>query len=490
MQRLRRYLSENALLLLATIVVSGYLSWKTRDFQLDDALIYLRYLRNFFAGNGLTYNPGDRFNGLTSPLYSYLLILANAVTHNLQYTTIFLSFAFLCAAAITGAHLLASSKYERVLCALLVVSFNYFYFTFGMETSLFLFLTALALILYRREQFFGLGAVLGLLVVTRSEGVFLSVVLVADYVVRTRKLPHFKYFVVPVLLLAANFIFNYFYYGTFLPATGNAKLGQGKSGLWGEGWIFLHVGYMKDAFFGGNFKLLGFMLPVGLIGLVSSLRKRIVWLVVSYSSLLGAFYVFLNIPNYHWYYAPFFFFGLLFVGVGAWKVLSFTFVRSRGSVVFLGLFFAFLLATAGFSYHSFNVSNVRREPMDAYRKIGGWLKDNTPANASVATVEIGSIGWYSDRYIIDVLGLTNRYNADFIAHKDVYAWLTKYSPDYIVVHEPLWSFEASASCLLDNHAYAPVQSFNIEGYRLLKRSDVPETSARIKMCGKKGPYSS
>ncbi|WP_429335850.1 hypothetical protein [Paraburkholderia sp. 35.1] len=486
MQRLRQYLSENALLLAITIAVGGYLAWQTRNFQLDDALIYLRYLRNLFDGHGLTYNAGDRFNGLTSPLYSYLLILANVLTRNLQYTTIFLSFVFLCAAAITGAHLLASGKYEQTLCALIIVSFNYFYDTFGMETSLFLFLSALALILYRREQFFGLGLVLGLLFITRSEGVFLGLVLVVDFFVRNRKVPHVKYFVAPVILLAANFAFNYYYYGAFLPATGNAKLGQGKSGLWGEGLIFLHVQYMKGAFFGGDLRLLAFMLPVGLVGVLTSLRQRIVLLAILYLVLLGSFYVFLHIPNYHWYYAPFFFFGLLFVGVGAWKVLSFTYERSRGSAVVLTLFLAFFLATSGFVYHSFGISNIQRGSMDVYKNIGEWIKANTPGNAVVASVEIGTVGWYSDRYIIDILGLTNRYNADYIAHKDLYSWLTKYTPDYILVHQPLWSFEASADCLLASGAYAPVEVFNFEGYRLLKRSDAVGTQQRIRTCAK-GP---
>jgi arabinofuranosyltransferase len=489
MQRLRQYISENALLILTTFIVGGYLTWRNRHFQMDDSLIYLRYLRNFFEGHGLTYNVGDRFNGLTSPLYSYLLILANPVIGNLQHTTILLSFVFLSAAAITGAHLVANGKYEQTLCALSVVSFNYFYNTLGMETALFLFLTALALILYRREQFFGLGAVLGLLFLTRTEGVFLGAVVLGDYFLKTKKLPHVKYFVVPVILLAANFLFNYFYYGAFLPATGSAKLGQGKSGLWGEGLIFLHVDYMKEAFFGSSLRMMGFMVLAGLIGLGSSLNKKIVWLILSYSLLLGAFYVFLLIPNYHWYYAPFFFFWTLFVGVGAWKVLNFTFVRAYESPVFLALFLAVFLATADFSQSSFDRSKIERGPLPAYQDIGNWLKNNTAANAVIATVEIGTIGWYSDRYIIDILGLTNRYNADYIAHKDVYSWLSKYSPDYIMVHEPLWSFEAGVNCLLETQAYVPVTSFNFPGYSLIKRNDTPQTPAHIQMCAK-GPHTS
>ena len=40
------------------------------DWELDDALIYARYIDNFTKGNGLVFNPGIKVNGLTSPLFA------------------------------------------------------------------------------------------------------------------------------------------------------------------------------------------------------------------------------------------------------------------------------------------------------------------------------------------------------------------------------------------------------------------------------------
>lgn len=84
------------------------------------------------------------------------------------------------------------------------------------------------------------------------------------------------------------------------------------------------------------------------------------------------------------------------------------------------------------------------------------------------------------------LGVTNKYNADFIANKDVHSWLTKYSPDYILVHEPLWPFEAATSCLTRTAAYAPAPRFNFPGYQLLVKSTEPDTNERITACGRSG----
>ena len=43
-----------------SLVILFIHSWQVREYQLDDALIYLRYIRNFIEGNGLVYNKGEQ----------------------------------------------------------------------------------------------------------------------------------------------------------------------------------------------------------------------------------------------------------------------------------------------------------------------------------------------------------------------------------------------------------------------------------------------
>ncbi|AOJ02738.1 hypothetical protein WS70_13625 [Burkholderia mayonis] len=477
---------RNIALLLATIPVAAWLSWKNRDYQLDDSLIYLRYVRNLFDGLGLTYNAGDHFNGLTSPLYSYLLIAANSVTHSLQYTTIFLSFVFLCAAAIYGAAALSENRFEQALCGFFVVSFNYFYTTFGMETTLFLFLTALTLHFYRNDRLYLVGATIGFLILTRTEGVFLGAVIFGHYIFTRKRIPPLKYLVVAAAIILANLLFNYLYYGAPLPATGNAKIGQGRSGFWGTRYPFLNVMYMKDWFFGGDYRLLWFLFPSAVIGLFARRSSATAYLTVAYLALLGGFYVFLHIPNYHWYYAPFFYFLVLFSAIGAYQLISMAIGLAKKRKAYLLAAVPVTIVTAVFGAHNLKLADIVRGSFDPYRSIGNWINDNTPKSAVVAAVEIGTIGWYGNRYIIDILGLTNPYNADFIANKDVHSWLTKYSPDYILVHDPLWPFEATATCLTSAGAYAPEPRFNFPGYHLLVKSAAPGAKERATACGQTG----
>jgi hypothetical protein len=473
----------NIVLLLVTGPIAIWISWRNRNYQLDDALIYLRYVRNFFKNNGLAYNVGDYFNGLTSPLYSYLLIAANVAIRNLQFTTIFLSFVFLWLAALFGAAIVSKNRYEQVLCGFFVVSFNYFYTTFGMETTLFLFLTAFALFLYKNDHFFFAGIVISLVILTRTEGIFFGGGVFLHYILTNKRLPPIKYLTVPVIIILINLIFNQFYYGAPLPATGNAKIGQGHSGFWGTGLLFLDVSYMKTSYFGGSYHILWFMLATSMVGLWSSWRSLTTRLILIYLVLLGVFYVFLRIPNYHWYYGPFFYFLTLFSASGAYQLVQRAIhAHSRADSLLTAAPIVALIVI--FSIHNLQLSNVSRSSFTPYQNIGEWINTNTAPNATIAAVEIGTIGWYSDRYIIDILGLTNPYNADFIAQKDVYSWLTKYSPDYIVVHDPLWALENSANCLMDAGAYAPTPGFHFAGYQLLAKKSVSNIDALIHKCGR------
>lgn len=231
--------------------VAWYLMSKWRYYQLDDALIYLRYIRNFQDGHGLVYNPGEKFNGLTSPLFTYLMLAGSLLTKNLQALNILMSAVMLTLAAWAAGKLLSQSWLGAILSALAIASFGFFYTTFGMETSLFLLLIALSLYLYQRESDWFLVA-LALLISTRSEGVFLALPMGIDYLWRYRRLPAWHVILVAVAVGAVPFLVNWLYYGHPLPATGGAKIGQGKSGLWGKDWIFFKAAYLWDLVFSGS----------------------------------------------------------------------------------------------------------------------------------------------------------------------------------------------------------------------------------------------
>jgi hypothetical protein len=226
------------LLFLPSLVFVIYFSYAWRSYQLDDALIYLRYIKNFQDGYGLVYNPGEKFNGLTSPLFTYISIAGSFFTKNLQILSISLSAVFLAATAFISGKIFSKTKLGEAFTALTVAGFGFFYSTFGMETTLFLMLITLSLYLYKIESDYFVIA-LALLIITRNEGIFLALPMAIDYLIRYKKAPNMKIIAAGLLIFLTPFAFNYIYYGSPLPATGGTKIGQGKSGFWGEGLIFL-----------------------------------------------------------------------------------------------------------------------------------------------------------------------------------------------------------------------------------------------------------
>jgi arabinofuranosyltransferase len=455
----------SALLLIGPILLALYFGYVWREYQLDDALIYLRYIKNFQEGHGLVYNPGERFNGLTSPFFTFIILLGSFFIKNLQWLSVVKAICFLVATAYLSSKLFSRSRFGELLTMFSILGFGYFYSTIGMETPLFLLLIVLSLYLYKINSDYVVIS-LALLVITRSEGIFLAVPICIDYLIRHKKLPKPAYLIGGLALLALPFIFNKFYYGDFLAVTGSAKIGQGKSGFWGYGWIFFQADYLFG-FFSGNRYIAWGLLSFTALGVILLRKNRLVIIALVFVISLLGFYGLLNIPNYHWYYAPFFLFSLIFAcSAIEWLMLNCWQAKWASPQGFAILALIFLM---GFYFKNTMPweSGFRNE---SYILMGKWLKTNTPENSSVAMVEVGTVGWYADRRIIDILGLTNPHNANYIAKGDVYSWPKYYQPDYILCHNPLWIHETAAKYLEESGAYASVPNFNFPGYSLLYKT--------------------
>jgi len=449
-----------------------YLAWINRHYQLDDALIYLRYIRNFLNGAGLVYNPGDYFNGLTSPLYSYLVILTGLLLDNLQLANILLATILYASALILYSEVFFLDKplVSRSLFIILAGTFPYFFLTYGMETPLFILMIGLCLYCYRIEQYFWLGIFSGLLILTRMEGIFLVAILLSGYVIRNHTLPSYRNFIIPLVLIAGNLIFNKLYYGAYLPATGNAKIWQGQSGLWGDGWLFLQIGYLFGWVFNSNYFYLCSIVILTLIGLVSSIKtpvnREIHLIVITFFISYSCFFIAFNIPNYHWYYAPYFIFAMVYSTQGIFWIADVLGTIFQGKLKWIGQLSSILLV-AILIYWASSISGIARSAFTPYKNIGIWLNQNTREDAKIALVEIGTIGWYSDRPIIDILGLVNPLNARFIGERKFEEWLNHYSPDFILIHDPPWPHEAGAVKALASGRFEPDTRFNFKGYKLL-----------------------
>jgi arabinofuranosyltransferase len=451
-------------LYLIPIGIVSYFAWLTAEFQLDDALIYLRYIRNFHEGQGLSYNPGEAFNGLTSPLFSYIILTATYLL-DYQVANIVVSAIFLSGAAIVAGAIFAQSRLEFALISSLLAGFSYFYTTFGMETSLYLFLIGMSLLLLKRNSDWFV-VILALLGATRSEGIFLAAPGFVYFVACSRKLPRVTPMALSVVLFLVPLAINATMYGSPFPDTANAKIGQGQSGLWGEYLAFLHIRYMADWFFSGSWMSMIILAVFSAYGAYRARRSPIVRLAGVFLLLLSLFYLGFNIPSYHWYYAPFFYFGVIFCGMAlgdSWVCFAREPWTLRRTICLITVCAIFIYSYA----HA--VDSRPKLPAEPYGSIGRWIENNTEREASLALVEVGAVGWNTKRYIIDILGLVTPHNAQHIARREWFGWLRHYQPDYILRHEPPQRTERSIPPLEAKGYYRPVEGFTFQGFVLLRR---------------------
>ena len=84
------YIQKNWLLIISLSII-GINGFIFRGHELDDALIYARYIQNLISGNGLVYNTGEYVNGLTSPLFAYLSITPAWVMNDARQGTMLVS---------------------------------------------------------------------------------------------------------------------------------------------------------------------------------------------------------------------------------------------------------------------------------------------------------------------------------------------------------------------------------------------------------------
>ncbi len=407
--------------LLIFILVGG-MSWLSHFSVVDDAFIYARYVQNALDGHGLVFNVGERVNALTSPLYCYLLLAGSKLVHGhvlLVLRILFLAFWFL---ACLAAEALAP------FAGILMAGCAYFYSLQGMETPVFLFFIALALWIYRQERWNWLPLVYMLLAFTRFEGALLALFLFSAQALRGKWPSWIAWIPVP-LLLGAYLGFNVYWYGRLLPSSAGAKFGQGMSGYWGR-WplAFLDVRPLVKIT-GWAMILLPLALYLAWRGARIALRQGVAWVrpALFFVAGLAAFYILFNLPDYHWYYAPFMYLGLILAALG---------IPRRPAFQVLAWAAVLLIATAG-------VRQLRKyTPRIDYIHADAWLLAHAPAGSRIATAETGQIGWdLRNYYIIDTLGLTSPANAVYTAHRQPERWFSEDHPDYAFVHIHPWRWE-------------------------------------------------
>jgi len=200
----------------------------------EDAFITFRTVDNFVSGLGLTWNPAERVQAYTHPLWMFLLAAFYFITGEIYYTSLLCCAVVSVAAVMIFAHWVAASMWAAALGVFALTNSKAFvdYSTSGLENPLTFLLLALFATFYIRPQA-RIGSI-PLIYLIVGVGLFNRMDLALIFgpgimwiLWQERSWRSLVSGLVGIAPLAAWVIFSLIYYGFPFPNTAYAKLGTG-----------------------------------------------------------------------------------------------------------------------------------------------------------------------------------------------------------------------------------------------------------------------
>lgn len=422
---------------LALAMTISFFQW-----EIDDSFIIFRYAQNLIDGNGWRFNTTQLVNASTSALNTLLIALAALPGGDPRSAGHVLAGFWLLAAG-SLVYLFFSDRFGKLygaasaIAILVALGYNQ---TWGLESNLFIALCLL--FVYREARGLGTWYLLGFIVLARPDGGLLVIARTLVEVAQRRRFP-LKGLAQAALVLSPWAAFSLYNFRSVFPDTLRQKIWQGSSGFWGEGLIYLE-----------------FLLSVpwkwwvalpALFGIASMVRERSALLyLVGFAVVQQSIYIALNVPGYFWYIATFAFVMNLSALYGLGTVLAYAgqhcsrivsdFPVARRIAPVLDLALAALLLTVSiFAYGWLTAAapmiNVRTE---AYRQLSEEINQKVPGG-TLAALEVGVLGYYSGREILDLTGLTTD-QGEFLTgiNNDKFFAIR---PRVVVLHSKSWPME-------------------------------------------------
>ncbi|MEI8134274.1 MAG: hypothetical protein WCH46_04230 [bacterium] len=392
---------------------------------LDDTYIHCRYAENLLSGHGYSFNPGQVVSADTSPLWVVLIAFGGLFTNHLHIAAIMLSaLAWLLLAPAVyriARYVFLWDKTFSLMAAiamllsprLLVMNLS------GMETTLATLLVLIAVELHIRSREMNIirlreAFVLACGIALRPEFYFLVVLVLIDwgYCLLKKKgsFREFSFFLVPIAISAVLvFSIPYFESGTLLY---HSSIVQGAGFRFPPDFYYILRSY---------YILFAPMEWLSIIVVIQLFRFKFPK-VNGYSVMPIAFMLLLPIvqafvaPQFrHFgrYVFPLLPIALLYlVGIVRANILresgnlNKTFSSSKWTVlgyVALATLYSMPMAVKWTNVYANSVSNIN----DQHIAVVDWVKSNSTSSDMIAADDVGALGYFTKRNLIDLTGLVS-----------------------------------------------------------------------------------
>jgi tetratricopeptide (TPR) repeat protein len=433
----------SVLLILSIVLPYYYISYAFsinhfNSFPLDDPWIHLNFAKNLAEYGSFSYFRDEIVTaGSTSPIYTFLLAAGFFITKNEMWLSYMICILFFTLSvfyfyklsnnvfpkenwlAISAVLLLVMDKWLNLITAT------------GMETTLYIFLLVACFYYYRKRNAIGFPVTLGLAFWTRPDAIAFIAAIAADYflqyylkqrapkentdIVLFTKNELIKIGVIFGIIMGAYFLMNLAIAGSLLPNTYGAKLAyyspelrSRAAFLKDEVWVYLtESAYM----------LIFIPFVFGIIKLLTDSFK------LKYNNLIPAFLFIVLLIFIYWYKLPYahrfgrymmpiFPFYILLAVYGG-RIFFSWLAGYLGDTKIVNAMNIMLIASTliyfGAEYNKNKVIYQEQSKHIYIRQVEAarWLANNTPEGTVIATHDVGAIAYYSNRKVIDVVGLIN-----------------------------------------------------------------------------------
>jgi hypothetical protein len=465
-----------ALIILALLIRLLWIAYT--DFAYEDAFITFRYAKQISEGNGFVYNPGERVYGTTTPLFTllltgWLLIPGTDVVTGARLFDLTSAIGALVLLVLTLRRA-GATQFQQILAISLIGFSSRFWImdTGGMETPLVILLLSASWYAYVNGKFGWTGVLSGLLLWTRIDLVLWPVVLCLVEA-RLNSKAVLKIASLTMLVYLPWVIFSTLYFGSPIPHTITAKwvaytLPSQESYL---SHLFVLIKWLNPLHLPDRLEVIEVLIAFSIVGIAawqtSRIYKHKLFAVLPLFAILETIRIVLSRATiFSRYYAPTFWVVLILLSLGLGSLLKrLRSVRSLSSFwrSVWGLAFLCLFLGLGFQVAKGARTAQMYRHEGALKPAGLWLRENSEPGATVQLEPLGYVGYYSERVMIDEVGLVTPQMVT-LKRQGVRAleqYIEFFQPDYVLIHcdDSLRIQEAEIDHTLTTH-YVEVTSFN------------------------------
>lgn len=434
-------------------VISAYKTNNINGFPLDDPWIHLTFAKNLVQYQSFSYFKNDMVTaGSTSPLYTLILAGFYIVFKNEMILSYALGLIFLIVSTIffLKISLLDFSKETiyAILISVILISDKWINFisVSGMETTMFILVLLLTTYFYKKRNAVAFAVFFALILWTRPDGIAFIGALAIDYficiylsksdneMILFSKKEFLKIGIIIASLFAIYFGMNLYLSGSLLPNTYNAKLAYYSPEFRSRGDFFKNE--VWNYFTTGSYGIVMVGFLAGILFSISNLFKkrydaRLLYIAFIFALVFIYWYKLPYAHRFGRYMMPLIPFFILTSGLGFRDLFKLAGKYFNSRSVAIGSTILVLTITLIFSVKNYfgNISSYAFECKyinDRQVEAAKWIKENTKEEDIIATHDVGAIGFYSDRKIIDIAGLVTPELITKISDQNYVSYMTDF----------------------------------------------------------------